>query len=280
MTVIKYISFALKNLKSSLVQSLLLWLVGFTLSYIFSSVFTNHFSMHMSDSATVLESLASFDFTILSDWKIHYAEFNVFIKLLPVILLLYFLFQSVYSSGIIKQVVDDSVTKKTFFEGVRMFGFKFIGLNTLFLILYLIVLGISLGLYFSSNLNPFETVRDDDWTNRFLLHLIPAIILICLIRNWHQVAKLKLVSDGNSFLNKLLHSFRLSFKRIINLGLIQLVFLLLLAVLIIVENLLKDQLDFTNSISFWLLSLLIQCFVICRITMKLNQFWAINKALD
>jgi len=267
-------------LKSSLVQSLLLWLVGFTLSYIFSSVFTNHFSMHMSDSATVLESLASFDFTILSDWKIHYAEFNVFIKLLPVILLLYFLFQSVYSSGIIKQVVDDSVTKKTFFEGVRMFGFKFIGLNTLFLILYLIVLGISLGLYFSSNLNPFETVRDDDWTNRFLLHLIPAIILICLIRNWHQVAKLKLVSDGNSFLNKLLHSFRLSFKRIINLGLIQLVFLLLLAVLIIVENLLKDQLDFTNSISFWLLSLLIQCFVICRITMKLNQFWAINKALD
>jgi len=271
---------ALGQFKLSVKQSLILWFVGFSLSYIFSSVFTNHVSMHLSDSSTVLDSLKSFDFTILSDWKIHYAGLSVFFKLLPVILFLYFIFHSVYLSGVVKQVVDESGTRKTFMDGIRKLGPSFIGLNLIFIVIYLVILGCSMGLYFSSNLNPFETIRDADWINRFLSHLVPAILVIFVVRNWHQVAKIQLVNEETGFWENLGSSLKSSFRKFFGLSAIQLIYLIAIILIVVLESFLQDQLDFTKSATFWVMTLFIQVFILLRISLKFNQFWALKKQLD
>ena len=280
MSCIKHIISALSKIKLSVKQSLILWFVGFSLSYIFSSVFTNHVSMHLSDSSTVLDSLRSFDFTILSDWKIHYAELSVFFKLLPVILLLYFIFHSLYSSGVVKQVADGIGTRKNFMDGIRKYGPSFIGLNLMFMLIYFVILGASMGLYFSSNLNPFETLRDADWINRFLSHLVPALLIIFIVRNWHQVAKIQLINEEHGFWKNLAKSLTKSFKNFFGLSIIQIIYLVVIILVVALESFLQDQLDFSESYTFWTMTLIIQLFILLRISLKFNQFWALKKQLD
>ena len=152
----------------------------------------------IGNSTEVDRVVDQFDFTVMSDFMIHYGSgLNVIISVVLVCILVY-VFVHIYLTGGFSNFIVrgyKGLHRDDFFAGANKYFTRFVRLELLFFGIYILLFGMANFSFMEGGLDPFKLESDTALINRFLWCNGIALVLIFFVRIIHDSIKLCIVDS-------------------------------------------------------------------------------------